>query len=98
MTGEVSGPEVRPASPESDSTEEDVRFRPVERPPNLEVPFQAPALPSHFVSRSELLEIKETLLSRAGTRQSPATGTRPRRTAAERGIMTRELLLIGELV
>jgi tetratricopeptide (TPR) repeat protein len=77
MTDMVGGPEVRPVSPSESGDEEkkkeSLRFRPVERPPDPNIPFQAPDVPPHFVTRSELLEIKETLLGGAGTRLAPLT-------------------------
>ncbi|MBN1428666.1 MAG: tetratricopeptide repeat protein [Anaerolineae bacterium] len=62
-----------PETPSQTTPAEDVTFRFVAHPPESNVPYQAPELPPHFVSRVELVAIKKLLLTRPNTSLAPIT-------------------------
>ncbi|MBN1310658.1 MAG: tetratricopeptide repeat protein [Anaerolineae bacterium] len=64
-----SAPEPLPQA----ASAEDMTFRFISRPPESNVPYQAPELPPHFVPRVELLAIKKLLLTRPNTSLAPIT-------------------------
>jgi tetratricopeptide (TPR) repeat protein len=50
-----------------------MRFRPVAAPSDKGVPYQAPPLPEHFVSRADLFELKDELIDKQGISLAPLT-------------------------